>query len=81
MSLQVSAATRLPIQPVATPRAIHLSDEQLRALHSCSNGVSLRFEEWATVNALLLAGFVEKNPAGVIRVTSEGREYLRRRAV
>ena len=80
MSRQVSVATRLPIQPLAIARAIHLSDEQMRALHSCSNGVSLRFEEWATVNALLRAGFVEKNLAGVIRVTNEGREYLRHRA-
>jgi len=28
------------------------------------------------VNALLLAGLVEKNIVGVIRITREGQEYL-----
>ena len=79
MSQQAGVAMLLPYQPATTAHAIHLSDDQLRALRSCSKGISLRFEEWATVNALLLAGFVEKNPAGVIRLTKEGREYLRAR--
>ena len=50
--------------------------KQLHALRACARGLSLRFEEWEIVNALLLAGFVEKNVVGVIRITKEGQDYL-----
>jgi hypothetical protein len=56
--------------------ALRLREEQLDALRACARGLSLRFDKWEIVNALLLAGFVEKNIVGVIRVTKEGREYL-----
>jgi hypothetical protein len=65
------------IRAASVAPRIRLSDEQLRALRACSQGISLRFEEWEIVNALLEAGFAEMNAAGVIRVTEEGRQYLR----
>ena len=61
----------------AAPTRTHLSREQLKALRACAEGISLRFEDFAIVNALLEAGFVEKNVAGVVRVTAEGHRYLR----
>jgi hypothetical protein len=56
--------------------ALRLREEQVDALRACARGLSLRFEKWEIVNALLLAGFVEKNIVGVIRVTKEGQDYL-----
>ena len=61
---------------VAPSRPV-LSAEQLQSLRSCADGISLRFEKWEIVTALLSLGFVEKNFAGVIRVTPAGHEYLR----
>jgi len=52
----------------------------LKALQACADGISLRFEDWAIVNALLDAGLAEKNVAGVVRVTAEGHRYLRSRS-
>ena len=53
-----------------------LTEQQLQALRSCARGISLRFESYEVVNPLLTAGFVEKNVAGVIRITKAGHEYL-----
>ena len=61
---------------VAQAPTLRLREEQLDALRACARGLSLRFEKWEIVNALLLAGFVEKNIVGVIRVTKDGRDYL-----
>lgn len=64
----------------STPARTHLTKAQLKALQACAEGISLRFEDFAIVNALLEAGFAEKNVAGVVRVTAEGHRYLRSRS-
>lgn len=53
-----------------------LTSEQLDALRRCANGISLRFEAWAIVNALIAGGYVQAGIAGVITVTAKGEEYL-----
>jgi hypothetical protein len=58
-------------------RAIVLTDEQLDRLRACAKGISLRFDSAQVVNALIAAGFVKRNIAGVVTVTSKGHEYLR----
>jgi hypothetical protein len=57
-----------------------LTSEQLHALRRCANGISLRFEAWAIVNALIAGGYVQTGIAGVITVTAKGEEYLRTHA-
>jgi hypothetical protein len=54
-----------------------LTGEQLEALRRCAKGISLRFEAWAIVNALVAGGYAEKGVAGIITVTAKGEEYLR----
>lgn len=63
-----------------SPARAHLTKQQLKALQACAKGISLRFEDFAIVNALLEAGLAEKNVAGVVRVTAEGHRYLRSRS-
>ena len=58
------------------PIALLLTEQQLDALRLCARGISLRFESYDVVNPLLTAGFVEKNVAGVVRVTKAGYEHL-----
>ena len=77
MSSQLSTGSSSSIHPLPLPAVIRLNEEQFEALRSCSKGISLRFERWEIVNPLLDAGLVEKNLAGVIRVTKEGHEYVR----
>jgi hypothetical protein len=57
--LQMSspAANQRTVEPseAASPSApVLLSDQQLQALRACSRGISLRFDSWEIVNALLL---------------------------
>jgi hypothetical protein len=54
-----------------------LTSEQLEALKRCAKGISLRFESWAIVNALVAGGYAEKGAAGIVTVTDKGEEYLR----
>ena len=63
--------------PSFTPR---LTDEQLEILRRCANGISLRFETLATVNALVAGGYAEQGVAGVVTVSAKGEEYLRAHA-
>ena len=56
---------------------IKLSPQQLERLHACAKGISLRFDDPELVGALIAGGYVEKNIAGVVRVTAKGHEYLR----
>ena len=65
----------MPLQPFVKPTP-RLTDRQLESLRSCARGVSLRFEEPAIVNALIDAGYVEKNVVGVVTITAQGLEYL-----
>ncbi len=67
----------MPQQPFvkAVPR---LTARQLESLRSCAKGVSLRFEEPAIVDALIDAGYAEKNVVGVVTVTAKGLEYLQK---
>ena len=67
------AANNVAVSPIP---ALRLRQEQLDSLRACARGISLRFEKLEIVNALLLAGLVEKNIVGVIRITREGQEYL-----
>ena len=53
-----------------------LKAEQLEALRRCARGISLRFEAWAIVNALVDGGYAEKGLAGVITATAKGKEYV-----
>ena len=48
------------------------------ALRACANAISLRFEKPEILKALLAGGYVSKNVAGVITITEEGRDYLRK---
>jgi hypothetical protein len=54
-----------------------LTGEQLEALRRCAKGISLRFEAWIVVNALVAGGYAENGVAGVVNVTAKGEEYLR----
>jgi hypothetical protein len=73
------ASGNRPLQPKQPARShVRLTDEQLAALRACADGISLRFEKPEIVNALLAAGYVSRNVAGVIRVTQHGKEYLRK---
>jgi len=65
-----------PTGRVIAASVLRLTEQQLQALRSCDRGISIRFENCDIVNALLTAGFVERNVAGVIRVTKAGHEYL-----
>ncbi len=57
--------------------AAPLTEEQLERLVACARGISLRFESPHTVNALIEAGYVERNVAGVVTITASGHAYLR----
>jgi len=63
------------------PFTTRLTGEQLEALSRCARGISLRFESWEIVDALVAAGFVERGVAGVVTVTPVGHEYLRTNAL
>lgn len=63
--------------PDPTPFTRELTDEQLSRLRQCAKGISLRFEKAEIVNALIAAGYAERNVDGVITVTTKGRRYLR----
>jgi hypothetical protein len=80
MSPHPRKGSHSPTDAITLPAAA-LSDEQLEALATCARGISLRFEKWEIVNALLLTGFVERNLAGVVLVTAEGRDYLQTRGI
>ena len=54
-----------------------LTSDQLEALSRCARGISIRFESWEIVDALIAGGYVEKGVAGVVTVTATGQEYLR----
>ncbi len=54
-----------------------LTGEQLEALSRCAKGISLRFEAWVIVNALVTGGYAEIAAAGVVTITAKGEEYLR----
>ena len=60
--------------PSSTTR---LTGEQLDALRRCAKGISLRFEAWPIVNALVDGGYAQAGLARVITVTAKGEEYLR----
>ena len=58
------------------PCRILLTEEQLDRLRACARGISLRFEKPQIVDALVAAGLVEKNIAGVVTISAKGRQYL-----
>ncbi len=55
----------------------HLTDEQLECLSRCAKGISVRFESWEIVEALVVGGYAEKGVAGGFTVTVKGQQYLR----
>ena len=77
---EMQGRTPTPVQlpPRFTTR---LADEQLNALRACAKGISLRFEKAEIVRALLAGGYVSNNVAGVITITEEGDDYLRKHAL
>jgi len=54
-----------------------LTTEQLEALRRCAKGISLRFDAWPIVNALLDGGYVENGLGGRVTMTAKGRAYVR----
>lgn len=60
----------------STSFTTRLTREQLDALSRCAKGISLRFEAWVIVNALVTGGYAEIAAAGVITITAKGEEYL-----
>ena len=58
----------------------HLTPEQLECLSRCAKGISVRFERWEIVDALIVGGYAEKNVAGTVTVTAKGQQYLRTHA-
>ena len=54
-----------------------LTGEQLDSLRACAKGISLRFEKSEIVNALVAAGYAERNIVGVIKLTASGDQHLR----
>jgi uncharacterized protein YdaT len=62
------------------PFTTRLTSEQLEALRRCARGISLRFEAWEIVNALINGGYAEKNLGGVITLTAKGKDYVRMHA-
>ena len=58
----------------------HLTREQLECLNRCAKGISVRFEHWEIVDALIVGGYAEKGVAGTITVTAKGQQYLRTHA-
>ena len=58
-----------------------LRDEVDRMSHDqrkrCARGLSIRFESWETITALVDGGYAERGEAGVITVTPKGLQYLR----
>jgi hypothetical protein len=57
-----------------------LTPEQLEALSRCARGISIRFESWEIIDALVAGGYAEQGVAGVVTVTVKGQEYLREHA-
>ena len=55
----------------------HLTRKQFECLSRCAAGISLRFEAWEIVNALIASGHVEQRVAGVVSITLKGKAYLR----
>jgi hypothetical protein len=54
-----------------------LTDEQLDCLGRCAKGISVRFESWEIVEALVVGGYAEKGVAGAVTMTVKGQQYLR----
>ena len=54
-----------------------VTGEQFESLARCAKRISLRFEAWAIVNALVAGGYAEKGVGGIVTVTAKGEQYLR----
>jgi hypothetical protein len=57
-----------------------LTREQLECLSRCAKGISVRFERWEIVDALIVGGYAEKGVAGTVTVTAKGQQYLQTHA-
>ena len=77
-ALKSSPATCQSQSP--TSFTTRLTREQLETLSRCAKGISLRFEAWVIVNALVTGGYAKKGVAGVVTITAKGEEYLRTHA-
>jgi hypothetical protein len=75
---QPRALKSVPIAPTQSIASFttSLTAEQLDALRRCARGISLRFEAWAIVNALVDGGYVEKDLGGGITLTAKGKAYV-----
>lgn len=58
---------------------IRSTDEQPEYLSRCANGISLRFEASAIVDALVAGGYSEVGLARFVTMTAEGHQYLQMR--
>ena len=79
---------RPPLSPPAAestegvaPFKTRLTREQHECLSRCARGISIRFERSELIEALVEAGYAEKGVAGVVTVTSRGREYLQKQSM
>jgi hypothetical protein len=62
------------------PFKTRLTREQHECLSRCARGISVRFERSDLIDALVEAGYAEKGVAGVVTVTTRGREYLQQQS-
>jgi hypothetical protein len=72
------SALQSPLQPRKSVKTC-LTGEQVEALRRLEKGISLRFESWAIVSALIDGGYVERGMANVIIITTSGKELVRTR--
>ncbi len=74
------ALTSMPKVALAQPLGMfrqRLTDQQLECLSRCARGISLRFEAYEIVDALVAGGYAKEGVARVVTVTPLGRQYLR----
>jgi len=57
-----------------------LTAEQLACLSRCARGISIRFDGWEIVDALVAGGYAEQGVANVVTVTAKGQQYLQTHA-
>jgi len=74
------ALTSMPKTALSQPLSMfrrRLTDQQLECLSRCARGISVRFEAWEIVDALVAGGYATEGVARVVTVTPLGRQYLR----
>lgn len=76
--LRDSIALANPSHSLASFTTRQLTDDQLACLRRCAEGNTLRFEALELVDALVAAGYAQRSMMGVVTVTAEGQQHLRK---